>query len=100
MTTTTGRPFTGSNFRHHWRKAVKDAKLDGLGLTYHGLRYTAASKLFELGCNPKEVAAITGHKSLAMVAKYGRFADQKRLAGAAILRWEQNTNRTNIGKPR
>ena len=100
LTTSTGRPFTGSNFRHHWRKTIKAADLAGLGLTFHGLRYTAASMLFEHGCNPKEVAAITGHKSLAMVAKYGRFADQKRLAGAAILRWEQNTNRTNIGKPR
>ncbi len=98
LTTETGRPFTGSNFRHHFGKARKAAGL--VGLTFHGLRYTAASKLFEIGCTPSEVASLTGHKSLAMLTKYGRFADQKRLVKGVILRWERNGNRTNNGKPR
>ena len=97
LTTETGRPFTGSNFRHHFGKAVKAAGL--VGLSFHGLRYAAASTLFEIGCNPKEVASITGHKSLAMVAKYGRDASQKRLGDAAIIAWE-NASRTKDGKPR
>ena len=97
LTTSTKRPFMGSNFRHHFHKAMKDAGL--VGLCFHGLRYAAASNLFEVGCNSKEVASVTGHKSLAMVAKYGEAANQERLADAAILRWE-NAPRTKNGKPR
>ncbi len=97
LTTTTGKPFTSSNFRHHFGKAMKTAGLEGL--TYHGLRYTAAARLAEAGCSLKQIASVTGHKSLSMIEKYSRDADQKRLASAAILRLE-NAGRTKIGKPR
>ena len=97
LTTATGRPFTCSNFRHHFVKAQIAAGL--VGLTYHGLRYTAAKKLAEAGCSLKEIASITGHKSLAMIEKYTRDADQERLSGAAIVAWE-NASRTKNGKPR
>ncbi len=97
LTTETGRPFTCSGFRHHFVKATKAAGLSGV--TFHGLRYTAATRLAESGCSLKEIAAVTGHKSLAMIEKYTSAADQKRLAGAAILRLE-NAGRTQNGKPR
>ncbi len=97
LTTKTGRPFTCSGFRHHFVKATKAAGLSGL--TFHGLRYTAATRLAEAGCSLKEIAAVTGHKSLAMIEKYTSAADQKRLAGAAILRLE-NASGTQNGKPR
>jgi len=97
LTTETGRPFTGSNFRHHFGKAQRAAGLSGL--TFHGLRYTAAAKLAEAGCSLKEIASITGHKSLAMIEKYTRDADQERLSGAAIIAWE-NASGTKNGKPR
>ncbi|MCZ6773322.1 MAG: tyrosine-type recombinase/integrase, partial [Proteobacteria bacterium] len=64
----------------------------------HGLRYTAAARLAEAGCSLKEIASITGHKSLAMIEKYSREADQKRLAGAAIFALEEYTSRTKTGK--
>jgi integrase len=88
-------------FRDHWRKVILAAGLDGL--TYHGLRYTAAAKLAEAGCDVRQIAAITGHRSLAMLQKYTRGADQKRLAGAAIRkleRTEQKQKPENFGKPR
>ncbi len=97
LTTKTGRPFTGSNFRSHFVKTTKAAGL--YGLTFHGLRYTAATRLADAGCTLKEIASVTGHKSFAMIEKYTRGADQKRLAGAAILRLE-NAGRTQNGKPR
>ena len=97
LTTASGKPFTCQNFRHHWGAAMKAAGLTGL--VFHGLRYTAAARLAEAGCSLKEIAAITGHKSLAMLAKYSRGADQERLAGAAILRLE-NAGRTQNGKRR
>ncbi len=97
LTTKTGRPFSGSHFRRYFRKAQSAAGL--VGLTFHGLRYTAAAKLAEAGCSLKEIASITGHKSLAMIEKYTRDADQERLSGAAIYAWE-NASRTKNGKPR
>ncbi|MCH7775751.1 MAG: tyrosine-type recombinase/integrase [Gemmatimonadetes bacterium] len=97
LTTETGRPFTCPNFRRHFWKAMKAAGL--YGLTFHGLRYTAATRLAEAGCSNKQIAAVTGHKSLAMIEKYTNAADQQRLSGAAIIAWE-NASRTKIGKPR
>jgi hypothetical protein len=41
------------------------------------------------GCDVRQVAAITGHRSLAMIQKYTRGADQKQLANAAILKLER-----------
>jgi integrase len=34
------------------------------------LRHEATSRLFALGLNPIEVAAITGHKTLQMLKRY------------------------------
>ncbi len=45
------------------RAGIKD-------LRYHDLRHEAVSRLFELGLNPMEVAAISGHKTLAMLQRY------------------------------
>jgi integrase len=97
LTTETGKPFTDSNFRHHFGKAIKATGLSGV--VFHGLRYTAAKRLAEVGCTTREIAAITGHKSLAMIEKYTQDVDQERLAGAAILNLE-NAKRTKNGKPR
>lgn len=51
--------------------------------SFHGLRYNAASELFEAGCIDAQVQAITGHRTRAMVAKYGKGANQRRLAREA-----------------
>ncbi len=97
LTSPTGRPFKYHNFRRRFGNAMESAGL--AGLVFHGLRYTAAAKLADAGCSLKEIASITGHKSLAMIEKYTRDADQERLSGAAIIAWE-NTSGTNSGKPR
>ena len=98
LTTATGKPFSGSNFRHQLGRAMKAAGL--VGMTYHGLRYTAAARLADVGCSIKEIASITGHRSLSMIEKYSRAADQKRLSGAAIIALERYTSGTKNGKPR
>ncbi|MHA1108569.1 MAG: hypothetical protein ACTSQV_05560, partial [Alphaproteobacteria bacterium] len=71
------------------------------------LRYAAADQLAELHCSLKEIAAITGHQSLAMLAKYTRGADQRRLSGAAIERWDEHSRNAKVenrpdgtGKPK
>jgi integrase len=40
------------------------------GLRFHDLRHEATSRPFELGLNPMEIAAITGHKTLVMLKRY------------------------------
>ncbi len=89
ITTETGRPFTGSNFRQRFTKATEAAGLEGL--TFHGLRYASAGKLAALGVPVNQIAAHTGHKSLAMVQKYTSGAEQRILNSAAILRLEEHT---------
>ncbi|GAV19310.1 site-specific tyrosine recombinase XerC [Mariprofundus micogutta] len=39
-------------------------------LRFHDLRHEATSRFFELGLNPMQVAAITGHKTLQMLQRY------------------------------
>jgi integrase len=66
-------------------------------LNVHGLRKLAATALAEAGCSPHEIASVTGHKSLAMVALYTASARQQQLAEAAITRLETAT--VNRRKP-
>lgn len=61
--------------------------LDELGMegySIHGLRKSAASRMAEAGCSSKQIAAVLGHKTLAMVELYTREAEQKRLAQEAM----------------
>lgn len=85
LTTATGAPWTRDHLTHEMRKAM-----DGLGmragLNIHGLRKLAASSLAEAGCSTHEIAAVTGHRSLAMVQLYTASAAQGRMAEAAIIR--------------
>jgi len=54
--------------------------------TTHGLRYTAATVLHELGCDDATIADITGHETLAMVKKYRAKRRRTRLAIARLNR--------------
>ncbi len=58
-------------------------------LNVHGLRKLAAADLVDAECTAHEIAAITGHQTLAMVQLYTKTADQKRLTTAAIVRIEK-----------
>lgn len=65
------------------QKAVEDVR-EALGvmrgehrLVIHGWRYTAARQLAEAGCSDADIASVTGHRTLAMVQKYRKQADQK-----------------------
>jgi len=50
----------------------------------HGLRKAICRRLAEAGCTAAQIAAISGHKSLAEVQRYIEAASQQRLAEAAI----------------
>jgi integrase len=62
------------SFRAAWDKAVAEARLKDF--RFHDLRHTAASYLAMSGASPSELAAILGHKTLAMVARYSHVGEQ------------------------
>lgn len=88
LMTPTNKPWKEDHFRHAFRKAVLNAGLDGL--TFHGLRKTAAVMLAEAGCSEQEISAITGHRTSQMVRHYTAGARQKEMARAAIIKLEEN----------
>lgn len=86
ITNSRGQPFKVDNFRHIMGDAYARTPglicgLDTGGVTTHGLRYTAATILHELGHDWETIAAITGHETVQMVRKY---TDKKRRARFAI----------------
>ena len=74
---------------------IEDAGLPERCVT-HGLRKAAARRLAEAGCSANEIAAITGHATLAEVSRYTKAAEQKRLAKAAIWRLERSRSNTDF----
>lgn len=66
-------------------KLVRDIRRQRL--VFHGLRKSAVVMLLEAGCTDAEVSAITG-QSRDMVEHYARAVNQRKLAAAAILKWE------------
>jgi integrase len=83
ITTTRGEPFSPPSFTNWFREQCREAGLQ-LGLSVHGLRKAVCCRLAEAGCSEKQIAAITGHKTLRMLQHYTEAADQKRLARSAI----------------
>lgn len=86
-----GAPYTPSGFRASLRKDM--ARLGLSGLQFHGLRHTAGRLLAEAGATDREIMAILGHRTAAMVARYTRGAEQERLARAAIVKLETRTRK-------
>ncbi len=61
-------PTTAGAIRSVWKRAIKQLGIEGL--RWHDLRHEAASRLFEKGLHPLEVASVTGHKSLTMLRRH------------------------------
>jgi integrase len=82
-----GHAYTSDGFRSSFFRLrdqlVTEGKI-GAGLTFHGLRHTVATKLADAGADAETIAAVTGHKSMAMVRHYTESRDKKKLARAAI----------------
>lgn len=51
-----------------WKRVLPLLGIENL--RWHDLRHEAASRLFEKGLHPFEVASITGHKSMQMLKRY------------------------------
>ena len=89
-----GAPLTGSSLSVMVRRALREMGVNGYAI--HGLRKNAAVALADAGCDAFEIAAITGHRTLGMVAHYAKRRDQKRHARSAMDKLE----RAQSGKPK
>ena len=90
LTNSRSRPWTLDGFKASWsnelnREIMK--QLRNKRLVFHGLRKSAVVTLLEAGATDAEVSAITG-QSREMVEHYSRQVNQRKLAAAAILKWE------------
>ena len=82
----TGRPLSGDMARKSLKTFTANQNAPCVP---HGLRKNAVNALLEAKCSVAETAAISG-QSLQMVEHYARGRDQEKLAGEAMLRWEEN----------
>lgn len=102
LTTGAGKPFSPAGFGNLFRDWCNEAGLPK-GYSAHGLRKAACRRLAEAGCTANQIAAISGHASLAEVQRYTKAADQERLARAAMdtvsATFPAGGTRTKIGKP-
>ena len=85
LVTNYGERFSVKGIGQMISAAIREAGLP-VRCKAHGLHKVAARRLAEAGCSVSEIAAITGHKTLAEVERYTRAADQERLARQAIQR--------------
>lgn len=87
-----GHPFTVSGFRSRFFKVIRELVEEEWvepGLTFHGLRHTAANFLHEAGCDTVDIQAVLGHKHLRTTEHYTRRANRRRRAATAIGRLEE-----------
>jgi integrase len=97
LTKADGSGFDGDSLSMWFADAIDQAGLPD-ACVMHGLRKTPARMLAEVGCSTHEIASITGHAALAEIERCTQAANQKKMASAAILKWEQNEKRTASGK--
>jgi integrase len=84
-----GRPISGGGLSSLIERAARAAGLPAKCVP-HGLRKARMRRLAERGATTKEIASVSGHKTLKEVERYTVAADQARLARAAMAREEQN----------
>ena len=83
LVTASGKPFTAAGFGNIFRDWCNEAGLPA-ECSSHGLRKAACRRLAEAGCTEHQIAAISGHQSLAEVRRYTRAARQAIMARDAI----------------
>jgi integrase len=85
LTNISGAAFSSAGFGNVFREWCNEADLPKR-CSSHGLRKAACRRLAEAGCSEHEIAAISGHESLAEVRRYTRAASRARMARSAMAR--------------
>jgi integrase len=78
-----GRPIKGQGLSVIVRTAARAAALPPECVP-HGLRKAMTRRLAEGGATAKEIASVSGHKTLKEIERYTDRADQRRLSRAAM----------------
>jgi integrase len=90
LTNARGRPLRGIS--KLIEKAVARAGLPAHCVA-HGLRKAALRRLAEHGSTTKEIAAMSGHRTLTEIERYTARADQARLAQSAVAKLPDDENK-------
>ena len=96
LQTSFGKPFSDNGFGNWFRDRCNEAGLPQC--TAHGLRKAAARRMAEAGCTPHEIKAVTGHSTLAEVARYTEAVNRAALADSGlekVLRAKSGTKMAN-----
>ncbi len=88
-----GRPIKRAALSALMRAAINQAGLPSRCVA-HGLRKAAMRRLAESDATDKQIASISGHKTLKEVERYTKAADQKKLARAAMGKLPNRKGRT------
>jgi integrase len=86
-TPTQGKQFDPVYFGAWFAEAIDKAGLPD-DCVLHGLRKCAARKLAEAGCSEELIKSVTGHGTTRMIGHYVKGANQRKMATAAIRKWE------------
>jgi integrase len=86
-----GKPLSRAALSHLMRAAIKEAGLPAKCVS-HGLRKAAMRRLAEDGKTEKQIAAVSGHKTLREIERYTAAADQRRLAKDAMSGGKKRTD--------
>jgi integrase len=78
-----GRAISRNALTDMMKRAAKAAGL-GPECVPHGLRKAILRRIAERGGSAKEIASVSGHKSLGEIERYTAAADQRRLSNAAM----------------
>jgi integrase len=78
-----GKPMTRAGLTKFMKDAIAAAGLPAKCVP-HGLRKAGMRRLAEAGKTEKQIAAVSGHRSLREVQRYTEAADQRRLARDAM----------------
>jgi integrase len=78
-------PFTKESFGNWFRDRCREADL--LGCSPHGLRKACVVRMIELDCTPFEIMAVTGHRTMKEVERYGREYLRERAATSVFDKW-------------
>ena len=96
----TGRRMSERSFSDEFRGWLDKLGPEFEDLHFHGLRKSTATALVESGASSKELQAVLGWRTLAMAEHYTRAADQKKLAIAAIRKFDAAHRRGTKAKPK
>jgi integrase len=78
-----GKPLTRPGLSEFMAQAIEQAGLPAKCVS-HGLRKAAMRRLAEAGKTEKQIAAVSGHKTLREIERYTAAADQRKLAKDAM----------------